>query len=67
MLTLQMKPVNKALFPFTGVRFVVALNDCADDESTVKYLLTKDNDQLCYLDFVGTLLKNQGCASYDVS
>ena len=65
--TLKMKLVNKALFPFTGVTFIVALNDFADDEFTVKYLLTKDNDQLCYPDFVGTLLKNQGCASYDVS
>ena len=64
MSTLKMKLANKILFTVTSVTFVVALNDVDDVLSTVKFMLTKDNKQICYLDFVGPSLKNQKCVLF---
>ena len=61
-----MKPVNKIDHHVTGVTFIVALNDFADDYSTVKFMLTEDNKKICYLEFVANTLKEQGCLSYNV-
>ena len=57
--------MNKALFPVFGVVFVVALEDVDDDEFTVNVVLIKYNKQILYLEFIGSLLKYEGCTSYE--
>ena len=54
---LKMKSVNKEIHTITGVTFVVDFNDFVDDEIIVKYMVTEDDKQICYLDFVGNTLK----------
>ena len=48
------------------VTFVVGLKDFHDDETTVKCMLTKDNKEICYLDFISITLIKEGCKSYNV-
>ena len=63
---LKMKSVNKVVHAITGITFFVGLNDFANDEITIKCMLTEDNNQICYFDFVSNTLKNHGCESYNV-
>ena len=48
-------------------KFVMDLHNLAKDEATVKFMVTKDKNQICYLDFVSNTLKNHGCKSYNWS
>ena len=61
-----MKSVNKVWHVVTGVAFVVGLNYFPDNETVVKCMLTKDNQPICYLDFISNTLKHQLRESYDV-
>ena len=58
--------MNKVVHPVTSVTFVVGLKYFADDETIVKFILTEDNKQIFYLDFVGNTLTNHGCESNNV-
>lgn len=54
---LKMKSVNKMVHAITGITFVVGLHDFSNDEITIKFMLTEDNNQICYFDFVSNMLK----------
>ena len=54
---LKMKSVNKMVYAITGITFVVGLHDFSNDEITIKFMLTEDNNQICYFDFVSNMLK----------
>ena len=54
---LKMKSVNKMVHAITGITFVVDLHDFSNDEITIKFMLTEDNNQICYFDFVSNMLK----------
>ena len=52
-----MKSVDKVLHAVAGVTFVVSVNDFGDDKTVVKCMLTKDNKQICYLDFFSNTMR----------
>ena len=58
--------MNKMVHAITGITFVVGLHDFSNDEITIKFMLTEDNNQICYFDFVSKYVENHGCESYNV-
>ena len=50
----------KSTKTFTGLHTV------SNDNSVLKFMITDDNKQLCYLDFVSPALKNNLCECYNV-
>ena len=54
------------LHAVTGVMFVVGLHDYINDETVLKFVITDDNKQLCYLDDLNLILNNNLCESYNV-
>ena len=49
-----------------GSTFIVILCDLDQDKSTVSFVLTKNNQQCFFLNFVSPLLKHQAFESYNV-
>ena len=62
-----MKSVNKVHHAVPCVTFVFSLKYFAKDETVVKDMFTKDNEQICYLDFLSIALKNHLCKIYNVT
>ena len=58
--------MNDAAHVIADDTFVMGLHDLINYETTVKFMVTKDNKHICYLDFVSNTLKNHGCGSYNV-
>ena len=51
---------------FVGPTFVVTLCKLDQDRSTVSFALTKDNQQILFINFVSPPLIHQTCESYNV-
>ena len=52
-----MTSTNNVLHAVTGATFVVGLHNYINDESVLKFMITDDNTQLCYLSVVSDTLK----------
>ena len=61
-----MKSTKKNLHAVTGITFVVGLYTITNDDSVLKFMITDDNKQLCYLDVVSLALKKNLCECYNV-
>ena len=44
-----MKLTNNAVHTIVGDTFVMGLHDLTNDETIVKFIVTMDNKQICYL------------------
>ena len=44
----------------------VSLKYISNDDTTVEFMLTEDNKQIFYLDFISNTLKINGCENYNV-
>ena len=64
----ELTMVSTKNFPHavTGVIFVICLYTVSNDNSVLKFMITDDNKQLCYLDVVNPALKNNLCECYNV-
>ena len=61
---LKMKSTKNVLHAVTDVTFVVGLHTISNDNSVLKFMITDDNKQLCYLDVVSPVLKKNLCECY---
>ena len=66
MSTLKIKSMKEAIHAVTGVTFVVGLHNSINDETVLKFMITDDNKQLCYLDNLNLTLKNNLCECYNI-
>ena len=55
-----MKSMNDDVHADIDDTFVMGLHYLTNDETTVKVMVTKENKQICYLDFVSNTLKIMG-------
>ena len=64
----ELTMVSTKNFPHavTGVIFVICLYTVSNDNSVLKFMITDDNKQLCYLDVVSHALKKNVCECYNV-
>ena len=53
---LKMKFTKHILHAVTGVTFVVGLHTVSNDNSVLKFMITDENKQLCYLDVFSPVL-----------
>ena len=56
-----MKLTNDVVHVVVGDSFVIDLHDLANDKATVKFMVTKDKEQICYLRHLSSSMENQGC------
>ena len=63
---LKMKSTKNVLHAVTDVTFVIGLYSVSNDNSVLKFMITDDNKQLCYLDVVSHALKKNVCECYNV-
>ena len=63
---LKMKSTINVLHAVTGATFVIGLYSVSNDNSVLKFMITDDNKQLCYLDVVSPVLKKNLCECYNV-
>ena len=61
-----MKLTNDVIHAVVGDIFVMGLHDLANDETTVKFMVTKDKQKICYLRHLSSSMENDGCESYNV-
>ena len=66
MLELKMKSTKNVLHAVTGVTFVIGLYTVFNDNSVLKFMITDDNKQLCYLDVVSPAWKKNLCECYNI-
>ena len=66
MSTLKIKSMKETIHVVTGVTFVVGLHNSINDETVLKFMITDDNKQLCYLDNLNLTLKNDLCECYTI-
>ena len=63
---LKMISTKNVLHIVTGVTFVIGLHTVSNDNSVLKFMITDDHEQLCYLDVVSPALKKNVCECYNV-
>ena len=61
-----MKSTKCFLHVITGVTLVVGLYTFINDDSVLKFMITDDNKQLCYLDVFSLALKKNLCECYNI-
>ena len=61
-----MKSTKNIRHAVSGVTFVIGLHAFTNDDSVLKFIITDENKQLCYLDFVSLALKKNLCECYNV-
>ena len=61
-----MKLTNDVIHAVVGDIFVMGLHGLANDETTVKFMVTKDKKKICYLRHLSSSMENDGCESYNV-
>ena len=66
MLELKIISTKSVFHAVTGVTFVVSMHTFSNDNSVLKFMITGDNKQLCYLDVVSPALKKNLCECYNV-
>ena len=61
-----MKLTNNVVHAVVGETFVIGLHDLDHDDTTVKFMVTKDKKEICYLNHLSDSMKGHGCESYNV-
>ena len=61
-----MKLRNNVVHAIAGETFVMGLHDLENDDTTVKFMITKDKKDICYLNHLSDSMKNHGCERYNV-
>ena len=61
-----MKLTNNVVHVVAGDTFVVGLHDLENDDTTVKFMITKDKKDICYLNHLSDSMKSHGCERYNV-
>ena len=61
-----MKLRNNVVHAIAGETFVMGLHDLENDDTTVKFMVTKDKKEICYLNHLSDSMKSHGCESYNV-
>ena len=61
-----MKLTNNVVHAVAGDTFVMDLHDLENDDTTVKFMVTKDKNEICYLHHLSQSMKSHGCESYNV-
>ena len=59
---LIMKSTNNVVYVVAGYTLVIGLHD----DTTVKFMVTKDKKEICYLHHLSQSMKSHGCKSYNV-
>ena len=58
--------MNDVVHTVVSDTFVMGLHDLANDETTVKFMVTKDKKQNCYLHHISSSMKNYGYESIKI-
>ena len=66
MSNLKMKSTKNILHAITAVTFVIGLHTFTNDDIVLKFMITDDNTQLCYLDVISLTLKKNLCECYNI-
>ena len=57
---------NNVVHAVTSETFVMGLHDLENDDTTVKFMITKDKKDICYLNHLSDSMKSHGCERYNV-
>ena len=63
---LKVKLTNNVVHAVAGEIFVMGLHDLENDDTTVKFIVSKDKKEICYLNHPSQSMKSHGCKSYNV-
>ena len=61
-----MNLTNTVVHAIAGETFVVGLHELETDDNTVKFMVTKDKKEICYLNHLSDSMKSHGWESYNV-
>ena len=61
-----MKLTNNFVHAVAGETFVMGLHDLENDDTTVKFMVTKDKKEICYLNHFSDSMKSHRCESCHV-
>ena len=53
-----MKLTNNVVHAVVGEIFVIGLHDLENDDTTVKFMVTKDKKEICYLNHLSDSIKS---------
>ena len=61
-----MKLTNNIVHAVAGDTLIMGLHDLENDDTKVKFVVTKDKKDICYLHHLSQSMKSHKCESYNV-
>ena len=58
--------MNNVVHAVVGETFVIGLHDLENDDTTLKFMVTKDKKEICYLNHLSDSMKSHGGENYNV-